>query len=482
MSLNEYLVRLLGVGGRILDLRNACADHAEAPWPSHYQVSSRQLDDGEWSALVADHDPPRDAPELPVSPDDAPYDAVCLRHYRLSVGSPINLFNSVYEALGASGYFLCSVRVDADLGGPAPEQAKLALLTAIAGRCGLSVVDPGSLPCMAEQGQCLLVFRKEATPPRWRLGHMDRVGLEEVATLFRDSFNTEVNIDLWRWKYGAGRGRAIVARRGARLVAHYGSILRALSYFGEPGTAVEICDVMVDPRERGVMTKTGAMLMTTATYFELYLGLQGFTMTFGFPTRRHMQLGEKLGLYGEIDRILEVRWAGPTEMPEPGIDLQTITAEAMGWRHRVDALWARMREDLRDAVVVIRDWDYLTYRYLRHPTIRYEVLCVSCQSAGEPLGIMVLRQDAGHCELVDLVAPLEHLQRMIEQARRVAAHQGCETLYCWTTEQRAEAFAGATGTITPLDISIATSVWLPGQSVESLEHRMWLMSGDTDFR
>ena len=244
-----------------------------------------------------------------------------------------------------------------------------------------------------------------------------------------------------------------------------------------------MCDVMVDPRERGVMTKQGAMFLTTATMLELYLGLQPADLPFGFPSGRHERLGERLGLYAEVGRIAELRWPALLGRPHLSTRVRHLDRDDHdGNRRLITKLWEAMSRDLNEAILLIRDWDYLVYRYLDHPTHHYDLILVTSRFSGKPLGLLVLRRlDDDTVELLDLIGPLDRIPILVDQARRLAGRWGARSLFGWITRQHVERFATPDVSITDPDVSIPTNVWVDGPAVESLKDRWWLMSGDTEF-
>lgn len=73
-------------------------------------------------------------------------------------------------------------------------------------------------------------------------------------------------------------------------------MLRRIQGFGRSGMALQICDVMVDPAERGVMAKRGLVSITASTFLETHLEYLGHDLGYGFPHGRAMQVGERFGL------------------------------------------------------------------------------------------------------------------------------------------------------------------------------------------
>jgi len=139
--------------------------------------------------------------------------------------------------------------------------------------------------------------------PRWQLRNGSAKNFAEIAVLFQKVFGHPLSRDLWNWKYSNGRGNAVVAARNGALIAHYGGMYRDILLCGSPDWALQICDVMVHPDERGVMTRQGPFLLTAACSAEVY-GPLGF----GFPNARAMLVAKKMKLYDEAGQMAEVRW------------------------------------------------------------------------------------------------------------------------------------------------------------------------------
>lgn len=478
----EQITELLPAGGSILDVIVWCEPNDNRPWPEQFNVGTRCLDEGERLKLFDDNCVPTPEDIVNIGFGQQRYDALCYEGYFQTDGSPINLFNSAISNLKSNGYFLCLCTMDKRDLKNSPFPPNLDYFCAIATRCGFLRRKVELLLSDGNRGHWMVVLQKALAMPRWHLTHMRDSGLKGFSRLFRDSFNSEPSADLWQWKYGGGRGRAVVVNKGDQMVAHYGSTLRAVSNFGQCGEALQICDVMVDPRERGVMTKTGAMFNATVTFNEIYLGLKNYAFAYGFPNIRHMALGKKLGLYSELARMAQVKW--PLIEFAQRIDTRYKPLDAKDEKRApwVNHLWAQMSKNLKGMIAIVRDWNYLTYRYFAHPAKRYSVLEVQSRWLRRLLGIIVLRREDNNCELVDLIAPLHRIPLLVDQARWISGEWGCDNLFCLVTEHEAPRFAGQAGVITQTDTVAAMMIWPGGQSIEQFKNKLWLMSGDMEFR
>ena len=330
----------------------------------------------------------------------------------------------------------------------------------------------------------LLRFRKRSDL-RWRVGHMDEADFPAVAELFQRAFNLPMSRKLWDWKYGEGRGQGIIAWAGDRVVAHYGGITRPLRYMGRPELGCQIADVMVDPTERGVLTRKGPFFLTAASQSEVSRGKH--LIGYGFPNARAMKMAVRLGLYAQVGEIAKIYWPPSPKPPSLWTRLlMRVRRIKQTEEDRLDAiaepLWRQMSTDLRAAIVGVRDGSWLRYRYLAHPDYDYHVLLMSARLTAKPYGIVVLREEYGRCELIDLLAPPAHFPRLIEVARSIAGLWGSEGLYCWISAGYAQTLIRCGGERQELDVLIPTSIWTEDPGPDVLRDRWWLMSGDTDFR
>lgn len=383
---------------------------------------------------------------------------------------PLALLEPLERLLAVGGRVVLRAAVPTP-GAPPRMPGWLDYVVAVGRRLGFVAVEGPPVP------GGLRVLQKDK-PPRWRLGHVWPEDFADIARLFAGVFGHPMSRELWSWKYGEGRGNAVLVRRHGEVVAHYGGMYRRIVVRGEPDWAFQICDVMVHAQERGVLTRQGPFFLAATTCAEIY-GPLGY----GFPTRRAMQVAEKMGLYAPAGELAQLRWTPAAPRWRLRTRARHLHAGAgAADRARVDALWDAMRRDLRDGVVGVRDWATLAHRYLAHPHHVYELLLVSARLGGAPLGLAVLRRHEEDCELVDLVGPLRHLGLVVDQARRMTARWGKPSLWGWITRNHLPLLQATGAREEPLDISIPTSCWTADARAEAMKGRWWLMAGDTDFR
>jgi hypothetical protein len=388
---------------------------------------------------------------------------------------PLALFDQLSRVVGQDGLVV--------LTGPDPQATPsrvvrwLDYVVAIGSRCGFAALDLDEV-CASPDGNGSFVraFRK-ATIPRWQLHHLRPHDYPEIAVLFQEVFGHPLSRELWEWKYANGHGNAVLASRDGVLVAHYGGMYRDILLCGKPDWAYGGSDVMVHPKERGVMTKQGPFLLTAATTAEIY-----GPVAYGFPTERAMLVAERMGLYAKAGRMAEVRWEPAAPRARLRTHVRALAKANVTDQAIVDGVWRAMAHDLRDGVVGVRDWKYLEQRYFAHPHNQYEALAVVSRFTGKALGVMVLRRLEGSCELLDIVAPLANVAIVVDQARRLTARWALPYLYCWITSNYASVFVACGGKEQELNVFIPTSCWTDDPRVDMLKDRWWLTSGDTDFR
>ena len=332
-------------------------------------------------------------------------------------------------------------------------------------------------------GYALLHFRKKTTP-KWRLRILEESQTPEMFDLIKKTFDHTMTPATRQCKYVSDSGREIGVWRDNQLVAHYGGIQRDILLFGQPQTAVQIVDVMVDATERGILTKKSPFFLMAATFLERYIGYgKPYLAGFGFPNERAMKVAERHGLYAEVGCMVEFSWNTLSRFPLWGTRLHLIDRDQTDFAAPVvNDCWQRMAIDLQQAITGVRDWQYLQHRYLGHPHQQYQIILVKNRFSERARGILVLRYDPEGCEIVDLIAPLIEIPLLITHARRLAGMQGASRVFCRITENFAAYFAATGGNPQLLNIRIPANIWSDGPSPEMLKDHWWLMSGDKDFR
>ncbi|KPA11502.1 Glycosyl transferase, group 1 domain protein [Candidatus Magnetomorum sp. HK-1] len=324
-------------------------------------------------------------------------------------------------------------------------------------------------------GYVMLSLKKEK-PPQWRISGLYEKDASAMRELFNTVFGHEITHKFWEWKYANNRGRSVIACHNNKAVAHYGGLTRDIFFKGKPEKAIFPVDVMVLPEKRN----NGLFFLTASTFIERNLGYgTPHLIACGFPNRKAMQIGEQKGLYKEVGKIVKISW------PIISNDIYVIKNSynvltcLNNLNHKqIDILWNMMRADLNHSIIVVRNYNYINYRYLKHPEQSYDIFLISDMIENKPLGLIILKQEEKSCLLMDIVGPLKNFSLLIEQARRLCKKK---SMYTWITETYSQHFEGDDSEIYDLDIRVPTGIWTSGPDPESIKGLWWLTAGDTDF-
>lgn len=317
--------------------------------------------------------------------------------------------------------------------------------------------------------------------PRWRVAWLSRSDQATWHTLFRASFGHEMPPAFFDWKYRDADPVGVGVWSGGCLVAFYGGMPRSIVYCGKDSQAVQIGDVMVEPSQRGVLTRSGPFQLAAATYLELCIGFgRQHLLGFGFPSGKAFRVANRQGLYDAVDKMVMLRWAARAEQLPWYAKVQTLHADDT---RTVDALWRNMRGALTGSIVGVRDSHYVQQRYLLHPDKPYVCLLLTNRFSRAALGLVILRDRGPEgVELVDLVGHPNRFGQLVQLARNEAARLGRSDVSAWITESHAAMLITPDVMRSAIDITIPSNRWSPGPDAQSIQGKWLLMAGDSDFR
>jgi hypothetical protein len=307
-------------------------------------------------------------------------------------------------------------------------------------------------------------------------------GLQSIQPLFACVFGHEISTDLLDWKYADGRGQSWVARLEGELapLVHCGVCFRDLTFAGRVVRAGQLVDLMAAPKGFGLSRGSSPFALLLRRVLEQLATTEGTNgVAFGFPSGRSMRLAEYCGVAVEVDRWLELhllpeRVAGaPRIRPWRAEGSDSALAK---WA------WSRLAVSLSDAVLGVRDMDYLVHRYLRHPAFSYQIMVVESAWLGRPIGLLVLRRHE-HCfELLDLLAAWEDMPQMLCSLRNWLALSHGELAVLNLTESFARQLAPFVSSLKPTEFRIMGNPFCLDPALRGLDDRWWLTGGDTEYR
>jgi hypothetical protein len=238
-----------------------------------------------------------------------------------------------------------------------------------------------------EYRRSLLIFCR-SEPPRWRL----HIGCAEDASamrhLFEECFNQPMSQELWEWKYGDGRGCSIWGECNCEMVGHLGIMQRQVIWQRHLVTAGQFGDLMILPGHRGG-GQNGLLFRMASTLIELHIGYGStYLLGFAFPYDKQMSLYEGIGIAVRVGRMVQHEWAFTSFHSNKWLASRPLNLPRDA--SLVDHLWKLMRTDLPRAIVGVRDSTYLDYRYLKHPTIIYQMHLIHHRWTLQPVGVIEL--------------------------------------------------------------------------------------------
>jgi len=333
----------------------------------------------------------------------------------------------------------------------------------------------------AHFGYFLLDLKKEK-PLQRRLAKIGPEDQPAVNLLFETVFGQSMSPRMWHWKYGPGRGHAIGLWEGDSLIAHYGGIPRQLSVAGVPIMASQSCDAMVAPHARGAFVRKGPFFQVCATYVENFVGYgTNHPLSFGFANERSFRLPHRLGVYTDpVTRILELSWSASFFRSHLWT-MRTIDPSRSDDASLINVLWHRMACELEPLVVGVRNAAYLSDRYQNHPQYKYGLYLVYHRWLRKPLAVVVVKKDGDRLELLDWVAGIESIPRIVRAARLLAARSGMQEAYTIASLPVSKYLSKTFPEEKDTNIAVPSNAWTNAPDSEILQDKLWLTGGDTDY-
>lgn len=313
-------------------------------------------------------------------------------------------------------------------------------------------------------------------------------------------FGSDVDAFWFEWKYGQavnqGQGQAVGAWHGDELVAFCGGLPRTLWQRGESVNGLQICDVMVHPAWRGILTRRGPFYHVSTRLYESRLGSRSdrpFQIGFGFPSARHLRLAVLSGLLHDAGVINLLRWDIARFVSQRLTWLwcwQELMPAMRGFDQAVDSAWASMRGEAAGLLVGQRDARYLRWRYAARPDgaglaanadLRYRFFGLRRLWSSNWLGIAVLDCRGTTVQWLDWIGPIELMTVACAWCRIEAGRAGAGALTAWASSAVIQALLdtdfSSQGACAGLGVPVRSAIGV--DEVQAMN--IWLMGGDTDF-
>jgi len=316
----------------------------------------------------------------------------------------------------------------------------------------------------------------------------------DILALYRAVYpGRELAPEEWRWKFtGSPAGESIIVLCHApdgTLVSHSAAILVAAQIRGERCLFAQSVDAMSHPSFRGAGMGRNGGFIQNARVLQEWVREGGVAFTFGFPSPRHLQLGQRLLRYSPpypAPRYARVVEALPRHLRPPSEAGPYTIRPVDAFGREADALWEAAKDDYPTALV--RDAAYLNWRYRSRPGRRYQPW-VLADTDGRWLAWVVATVDRKIGYLVDMLVPrslpMEPVVALIDAAVGWARNEGAE--FCETWMPR---FAPARRPLersgfqrvaeSPHQACLTGRSFAPGLGVKDVMDTFYFQMGDSD--
>lgn len=356
---------------------------------------------------------------------------------------------------------------------------------------------------MAEGGEAAQPLADK--PGQWPVLALGEADWPEVRALFALVFGATLSPAMQAWKYADGRGASMGVRDGeGALVAHYGGGFRPMAAAEQRCTAVQMQDVMVAPVARDVLARFGPFGRMSRAFIARHMGPHmAAQFGFGFPSGRHMRLGQHLRLYWPLDSVWQWHWAASLDLAGAAAG-EAWQVQPLDWGSQadglaLDAMAAQVRLAMPDVLMPVRDAAWWRHRFANHPEHRYATVWLSRPGHGRA-AVAVLRRGSlgaaapevtlavpvgGAWELMDWLALPEAEAHLLPALHGWAVAHGADAVQLWASARAVQAWPGAVLEAGAQELACTMAVThahVLGHPVDHWRGRVWVTGGDTDFR
>lgn len=209
---------------------------------------------------------------------------------------------------------------------------------------------------------------------------------------------------------------------------------------GQIARVIWSCDTLVSDRFRGLGIGKGLLsLVSNETSLVLGYGISDMSDPIlaklgwhHYPDVSTMFFySNEAGVRGKAKNVLSMLRSAPSGLKLAHSDVSiTALSERFGAGH--DALWQRVENEYPYAVV--RNADYLNWRYRDHPVLSYDVL--EARRAGDLIALMVIRHDFYEAVIADYVGPAQDedvMRQLVRVAKDRLTTRGVARIRCETS-------------------------------------------------
>jgi hypothetical protein len=302
----------------------------------------------------------------------------------------------------------------------------------------------------------------------------DEVG---ITRLFKEVFGREMSIEEWRWKYVRNSSRkvysSVAVHKDMGIVGHYGGICFPLVYKGRPAHGLAICDVMIHPRFRGIKT------LRRLSYLVPHEAVKdGIIMGYGFPNKSTLlKPALSLGIYEHVEDVVEGN--KETNSYNDSIRFMFKFFPIDYSDIRIDQLWEACKTNL--SLAVVRNRDYLKWRYQRHPFFQYELWGLKTRLGHKLRGFTVLRREAERMLVIDFLCMSDMMEPLFHKIENFSFVCGKKNLTLWFPGYLQDILTGLGFSIKPSGTCIPRTTHESTLTKDEMAGVFFYTMGDTDF-
>lgn len=252
---------------------------------------------------------------------------------------------------------------------------------------------------------------------------------EGITSLFKEVFGKELTIEQWNWKYvipGKGRIYSKLAEDTShKIIGHAGAIPLRGVFKNKPIHVFQIVDVMVHPEARGFLGRKSVFDSLMKTMFEDIREEFHDVFCYGFPGKRPFTLGKRIGVYDNIEQGTDCL------KPLKRSLLNPFTIKTINWDDKsLNTLWKRVSKEF--SLSIIRDKDYLHWRYATNPYFSYYLYGFFL--LGKLKGWAVIRMLENEVLVVDLLTEPKRFRNILKALGNYLISQGKKVIRIWLPE------------------------------------------------
>jgi|GEM_PF-4534889 len=297
-----------------------------------------------------------------------------------------------------------------------------------------------------------------------------RILSDECLDLFNDVFKENKKKAFWDWKYrGYCRSSSVAVIHKSELVAHNGLLERKFIFAGVDYLAMQSCDVMIKPSARKFYASS--LLNDMVDKIVAIANKNRILMAYGFPHKRHMDMGLRLNLYqdkGDIISYVVSCSKGSENTLSACKDItfdDCVITEAL---RKFETSLASI-----GGSYFLRDFDYFKWRYLKHPCNNYRFILSEINDV-----IFVVKQSGNSWHIMEYIGDISNFSQSMNHISGIAASNSIGNLYGWLNEDFFYLFDGVDNVTVSSDrLKFATI--FPGKPADI--GSVWVSLGDTDF-